>query len=299
MLYSLYGQDRLVVEILAGKTGGFFLDSGASDGLRCNDTALLERECGWNGICVEPNTEFFERLIQHRRCCCVNSCLSDQPGIVDFLDAGTVGGVVAEYDPAFLNQIHTALHGDVPAVVQKISHTIGTILEDLGAPTWINYWSLDTEGSELTILKSFPFDRYRPGHHSRTQLASRSIADPTVPSIKGLPMDSRTRMRRRVSPDRAPDVALAQRRLLPGTTCCGRRASASRMSTLGGSCLCDQHFGRIDTHYRRAAIAEGAGHGATSFYKLRAAVRGSSTPRGVEGNAGEVIRSFSRRSAGA
>jgi Methyltransferase FkbM domain len=159
-MYSQYGQDRLVVEILAGKTGGFFLDSGASDGLRCSNTALLEREYGWNGICIEPNTAFFERLIQHRRCCCVNSCLSDQPGIVDFLDAGTVGGIVAEYDPAFLNQIHTALHGDMPAVVQKISDTIGTILEDLGAPTWINYWSLDTEGSELTILKSFPFDRY-------------------------------------------------------------------------------------------------------------------------------------------
>jgi hypothetical protein len=159
-MYSQYGQDRLVVELLAGKTGGFFLDSGASDGLRCSNTALLEREYGWNGICIEPNTAFFERLIRHRRCCCVNSCLSDQSGIVDFLDAGTVGGIVAEYDPAFLNQIHTALHGDMPAVVQKVSHTIGAILEDLGAPTWINYWSLDTEGSELTILKSFPFDRY-------------------------------------------------------------------------------------------------------------------------------------------
>jgi Methyltransferase FkbM domain len=159
-MYSQYGQDRLVVEILAGKTGGFFLDSGASDGVRCSNTALLEREYGWNGICIEPNSAFFERLVKHRRCCCVNSCLSDQPGIVDFLDAGTLGGIVGEYDPAFLNQIYTALHGDMPPVVQKTSHTIGTILENLRAPTWINYWSLDTEGSELTILKSFPFDRY-------------------------------------------------------------------------------------------------------------------------------------------
>ena len=159
-MYSQYGQDDFVVRMLASKTGGFFLDSGASDGLRCSNTALLEREFGWSGICIEPNTVFFEDLIRHRRCCCVNSCLSDHSGVVDFLDAGTVGGIVTEYDPAFLSQIHTALRGDMPSVVQKTSHTIGSILSKLGAPSWIDYWSLDTEGSELTILKSFPFDSY-------------------------------------------------------------------------------------------------------------------------------------------
>jgi hypothetical protein len=33
-------------------------------------------------------------------------------------------------------------------------------LEEYGAPRIIDYWSLDTEGSELKILKNFPFDEY-------------------------------------------------------------------------------------------------------------------------------------------
>jgi hypothetical protein len=34
------------------------------------------------------------------------------------------------------------------------------VLRQYGAPPVIDYWSLDTEGSELAILKSFPFDEY-------------------------------------------------------------------------------------------------------------------------------------------
>ena len=34
------------------------------------------------------------------------------------------------------------------------------MLRECEAPPVIDYWSLDTEGSELTLLKSFPFDHY-------------------------------------------------------------------------------------------------------------------------------------------
>ena len=35
------------------------------------------------------------------------------------------------------------------------------MLCEAGAPPVIDYWSLDTEGSELAILSSFPFDEHR------------------------------------------------------------------------------------------------------------------------------------------
>jgi hypothetical protein len=44
--------------------------------------------------------------------------------------------------------------------VQKAARTVRSVLREAGAPPIIDYWSLDTEGSELTILKSFPFDEY-------------------------------------------------------------------------------------------------------------------------------------------
>ena len=43
---------------------------------------------------------------------------------------------------------------------KKIARTLRSVLRECEAPPIIDYWSLDTEGSELTLLKSFPFDDY-------------------------------------------------------------------------------------------------------------------------------------------
>jgi hypothetical protein len=37
---------------------------------------------------------------------------------------------------------------------------LSDVLDKYGAPSIIDYLSLDTEGSEFRILKAFPFDRY-------------------------------------------------------------------------------------------------------------------------------------------
>ena len=43
---------------------------------------------------------------------------------------------------------------------KKIARTLRSVLRECEAPPVIDYWSLDTEGSELTLLKSFPFEDY-------------------------------------------------------------------------------------------------------------------------------------------
>ncbi len=48
----------------------------------------------------------------------------------------------------------------MPATVKKRARPVRDILRESGAPPVIDYWSLDTEGSELSILASFPFDEY-------------------------------------------------------------------------------------------------------------------------------------------
>jgi hypothetical protein len=75
-----------VLEVLHFIRDGFFLDSGAADGVRFNNTWLLEA-VGWNGICIEPNDKFFAALRRNRRCYCLNCCLYDREGKVDFLES--------------------------------------------------------------------------------------------------------------------------------------------------------------------------------------------------------------------
>jgi len=163
--HSYQGQDQFVLEALAGLHGGFFLDSGASDGVSGSNTLLLESAFGWDGICVEPNEQLFARLARSRTCACVNCCLYDRPGDVEFFEAaGVLGGILDEYHPGLLRQakdlVATQLGPGNEATVVKPARTIGSILREFGAPRVIDYWSLDTEGSELAILRSFPFDEY-------------------------------------------------------------------------------------------------------------------------------------------
>ncbi|MET0648654.1 MAG: FkbM family methyltransferase [Pyrinomonadaceae bacterium] len=162
---SMFGQDRFVLDVLDGMRGGFFLDSGASDGVKGSNTLLLESSYGWSGICVEPNPGFFAELVRNRRCHCVNCCLYHQEGEVDFVEADVLGGILKEYHPQLLQQAKTAYlipedDAGRPMTVVRPARTVRSVLRECGAPPVIDYWSLDTEGSEPAILKSFPFDEY-------------------------------------------------------------------------------------------------------------------------------------------
>lgn len=65
---SYQGQDRFVLSACHGQRGGFFLDSGASDGVLGSNSWMLENEYGWRGICVEPNDTMFAHLAANRAC---------------------------------------------------------------------------------------------------------------------------------------------------------------------------------------------------------------------------------------
>jgi hypothetical protein len=161
---SQCGQDLVVLDVLDGMTGGFFLDSGASDGVRASNTHLLETAFGWTGICVEPNQAFFAALLKNRRCRCVNCCLYHREGQVDFLETAQVlGGILDEYHPAHLRYARETFGLPAegpPPTVGKAARTVRSVLRECAAPPVIDYWSLDTEGSELAILQSFPFDEF-------------------------------------------------------------------------------------------------------------------------------------------
>lgn len=192
--YSYQGQDAFVVEYFGGRRGGFFLDSGASDGRSGSNSKMLEESFGWSGICVEPNDELFAAMAAHRRCHTLNCCLYDRDGEVDFLEAARVfGGIVEAYDPGHLDYARHMIAARWPrdvgaGPVSKPARTIRGILDAVRAPRVIDYWSLDTEGSELALLQSFPFGDYRfelltvehnftpDRHRIRSYLATRGYA---------------------------------------------------------------------------------------------------------------------------
>lgn len=158
---SQLGQDLWVLERTGYKRGGFFVEFGATDGVLLSNTWLLETHMGWRGICAEPNPKYFARLNQNRRCTLTDACIGPRTGdTVEFVLAEEFGGMVADMGRDLHGARREAYYADASNRVTLVTESLDDMLRRLGAPRDIDYLSIDTEGSELAILSSFPFARW-------------------------------------------------------------------------------------------------------------------------------------------
>ena len=157
---SQLGQDLWVLEQTGHKTGGFFVEFGATDGVLLSNTLLLETEFGWSGICAEPNPEFFEKLVKNRSCTVAPDCIAGATGReVEFLLADEYGGI-ADYAAADMNAARRAGYRDSGRTIRLTTISLDAFLKKYDAPRRIDYLSVDTEGSEYEILAAFPFEEW-------------------------------------------------------------------------------------------------------------------------------------------
>lgn len=149
---SQLGQDLWVLKSLEEKTGGYFVEIGAGDGVYLSNTYILEKRYGWKGICVEPMNKI-EDLKKNRACIIDNSCLYSRTGLeVEFQSDEEISGIINDFDK---------LHNRKGEIVKLITLSFEDLLKKHNAPREIDYLSIDTEGSEYEILRTFPFDKYR------------------------------------------------------------------------------------------------------------------------------------------
>jgi len=142
-------------------TDGFFLDLGAFHGTQCSNTAFLERSLNWNGICVEPMPEGFES----RRCMLVSRALSDVGGQdVQLQGSGQRRSIALLQKPTrtiTARQLLDCASLDATAPVPLGADCTG--VGQLKVPNFINFVSLDIEGHEISVLTTFPWDKFQVG----------------------------------------------------------------------------------------------------------------------------------------
>ena len=135
MFYSQSGQDKWVCDFFNYKKNGYFVEVGAYDGIQTSNTYYLEKELGWNGICIEANLEIFKILKQNRQSNNINVAVSSNKGLCNFNgDRINTFGHVVECD------------------------TLNSILYNNSYKQKIDYLSLDIEGMEYEALKSLDFN---------------------------------------------------------------------------------------------------------------------------------------------
>ncbi|GAA5124088.1 hypothetical protein GCM10023212_23390 [Luteolibacter yonseiensis] len=157
---SQIGQELWVLEKTSYKRGGFFVEFGATDGILLSNTHMLEKEFGWNGICAEPNPTSFRELEKNRGCIVSPACIGPITGErVEFIFAEAYGGMARDADSDNHKDKRQAYadNGNT-AILTTIS--LHDFLVEHRAPRIIDYLSIDTEGSEFSILETFPFERW-------------------------------------------------------------------------------------------------------------------------------------------
>jgi len=154
------GQDKWVLSVLKNKREGFFVEIGAHNGIDDSNAYVLEKDFGWQGICVEPHTYSFQTLEEHRSCIRENICISGKNGKVKFVQRGRQRQVSGIYDDFSDDVIRQKAESGHP-VIEKDSLTLLSLLEKYKCNNVIEYLSIDVEGAELDILEFFPFDEYK------------------------------------------------------------------------------------------------------------------------------------------
>jgi hypothetical protein len=121
--YSQCGQDLIVLKYLKNKKNGYFLDIGCCLPKTINNTYLLEKNYGWNGISID---------------------------IHDFIE---------ESDGSTWKKIRNSIH----IVQDALEINYYDLLNKYNSPQTIDFLSMDLEPPTLTyeVLYKIPFDKYK------------------------------------------------------------------------------------------------------------------------------------------
>jgi len=158
---SQKGQDEWIVNVFNYKTNGFFVDLAAQRAKIDNNTYVLEKDLNWNGICIEPNPKYRQELEKERNCHLYHHVIDyKNDNTVSFrTDNGGCGGIVDEDTD---NNYKIRGHQLKSATIEtKKTKTLEYVLDKYNAPSTIDYLSLDIEGAETRIVRTFPFDKYK------------------------------------------------------------------------------------------------------------------------------------------
>tara|TARA_B100001996_G_C18656459_1_gene591399 strand:+ start:1316 stop:2113 length:798 start_codon:yes stop_codon:yes gene_type:complete len=160
--FSQIFQDLFVINETNYKKNGYFIEIGAADGMYFSNTYLLESKFSWNGLVVEPVQTWHEDLYKNRSCIISTDCLHSTSEVeVEFNET---------VKPAFsfINIKNPKGLDNSKNMKQKVkdSYILKTIsmndlFEKYDIPNQVDYLSIDVEGAEYDILKTFNFEQYK------------------------------------------------------------------------------------------------------------------------------------------
>ena len=156
--YSFGGIDNLIQQIFKSQKKGIYIDIGCGHPIKNNNTYLLNKK-GWSGINIDLDIDNIE-LFKIYRPKDLNICaaISDEIKETDLFfyhsrsALNTIDKKTANYQKA-----------KVTSVKKITTITLNNVLdESIYNSSNIDFLSIDVEGSELSVLKNFNFNKFKP-----------------------------------------------------------------------------------------------------------------------------------------
>lgn len=169
-------QDVMCALVHGGKRDGYFVEIGVGDGEKFSNTLLLERDFGWRGILAEPAKMFHENISDTRSSILDKRAVSNESGKTVLFEQddgmGELSGLAGQRSPRGRQSLSTY---EVSTV------RLDDLLAEYNAPDEIDYMSIDTEGSETSVLEGLSLSKRRISlltiEHNYDQNRMRAYAD--------------------------------------------------------------------------------------------------------------------------
>jgi FkbM family methyltransferase len=160
--YSELKQDIMILTLLREKHEGTFVEFGAFDGETGSNSLLFEKHYNWKGIIAEPNKKFHSHLAEIRSCYIDHRAVhSKSHGTLEFKEIDEHLGLSTLTESLDSDHHFKKRNRSTGNVYQVELVSLIDLLDSYDLLNEIDYISIDTEGSELSILKSFDFQKYK------------------------------------------------------------------------------------------------------------------------------------------
>lgn len=152
--YGQLLQDVVCALLHKQKRDGYFVEIGVGDGTVYSNTRLLEQELGWKGILAEPALMFHDRIASSRTAILDRRAVSDETGnVLTFEQDDAMGELSGLADQRVSRGVQDVSSYKVETV------RLDDLLDEHQAPDEIDYVSIDTEGSELSVLSGLSMSK--------------------------------------------------------------------------------------------------------------------------------------------
>jgi len=149
-------EDDFVINYFNNKKGGIVVDIGAADGITSSNSYKLITEFDWEGILVEPLSQFYQYL---QALYANNNKVTTYHNAVD----SQRGEAKLWLNPDLATQPgYSSLSSRVAQLHQmKSFQTVKTLtFNDLALPQKIDFLTIDAEAKDWDIIKAIDFDFY-------------------------------------------------------------------------------------------------------------------------------------------